>query len=1021
MTEAQVKLLEKEDWYREEYAKKRFLFEGEIHTNPFAASELVFDNLEKYQYLPEDEDEAAVPKVFTACRDTTRRGPCVVPSMEVFLERWNEFTEGMFAGMDWSNVVVAGGAVLACLAEPRNDQQYAGSDIDIFVHGVYTDEEANAKLRHIHQTVMKNCRSRGDIVRTKRACTILNQYPYRHVQVILRLYKNPGEVLLGFDIDCCAVGFNGSQVFAEERFRRAITKRYNLVNRSRRSTTYEVRLFKYGKRGFCAAVPDLDKARVDPRVFEQHINEATNLRKLLLFEHSMLHPKSPFVASRFTNNTLGVQRENKRKQALAQEQLQRGRMAEIELLSAQHPSDYSDIHLPWGPEWYTNQILRAMRERERRHLRQFRRTRSQREAAGIDRPSKRRWRHRHRYVYGIDGAISGTSPWCIICKQGLVGPLPDVQPPPEPKKTTETTTERTAVTERGTEKESASMAESGTENGNGKEAERVSGDERGTEKGVERKAEGKVTAVPFLTGPGGETVITVASREKAKEREGAGRVDEEAAVGVLGPTQISVTDTDTKKKRTIVFEAEDTTMTGPLVWLKNVPAYQDYDNGFVRHLLTSSFEPVNTNFEEGVYLEDPADMTEGHQSLVKYLLGTPAPAHVLQQLGHGQGQGEGGGGTTPMLEAREVHEKEFQCADCEEEFASLNQLRRHIRQGCSPASCSGATVAAPLQQRTGELPKAPQRPLGFLTLMRPEEEEPFDEGRPLLEEEEEEEEEEEGQAPAYPPMRDEVDVIVVPTWARPLPAPGDPNPFAAPRPRGPSSSHESDSTTPTDTEGNGEEEEMARLPPPMPRALPGRTELLLLLARLWKMGALAIEQRAVLKQLAFREDEALLGAVLAFEANADAQDLVETLGILATLHATDGDEREAEVDVAVEEGLVDTFVPEATDCAREEWEDQYFDEHLGSSVEAEGVASEEEEDDDEGGGGDQLACSGEEEQKEEEAWEDVDGPTDTRELESDQLDEADIELPLDDDGLLWQESGPVDDDEEDTFDFVIYE
>ena len=78
---------------------------------------------------------------------------------------------------------------------------------------------------------MRNSRSRGDIVRTKRACTILNQYPFRHVQVILRLYKNPGEVLLGFDIDCCAVGFNGATVFAEERFRRAITSLRNILLR----------------------------------------------------------------------------------------------------------------------------------------------------------------------------------------------------------------------------------------------------------------------------------------------------------------------------------------------------------------------------------------------------------------------------------------------------------------------------------------------------------------------------------------------------------------------------------------------------------------------------------------------------------------------------------------------------------------------------------------------------------------------------------------------------------------------
>lgn len=60
---------------------------------------------------------------------------------------------------------------------------------------------------------------------------------------MFRLYKNPGEVLLGFDIDSCSIGFDGKDVYAEERFRRSLCKGYNLVNKSRRSTTYEVSFY----------------------------------------------------------------------------------------------------------------------------------------------------------------------------------------------------------------------------------------------------------------------------------------------------------------------------------------------------------------------------------------------------------------------------------------------------------------------------------------------------------------------------------------------------------------------------------------------------------------------------------------------------------------------------------------------------------------------------------------------------------------------------------------------------------
>jgi hypothetical protein len=32
------------------------------------------------------------------------------------------------------------------------------------------------------------------------------QYPFRHIQIVLRLYSSPAEVLTGFDVDACAVG-----------------------------------------------------------------------------------------------------------------------------------------------------------------------------------------------------------------------------------------------------------------------------------------------------------------------------------------------------------------------------------------------------------------------------------------------------------------------------------------------------------------------------------------------------------------------------------------------------------------------------------------------------------------------------------------------------------------------------------------------------------------------------------------------------------------------------------------------
>lgn len=133
--------------------------------------------------------------------------------------------------MNWTNVFAAGGAVLGCLAVSQ--EGYRGSDVDLFIHGILDEEQANQKLREIYDVIIRNTRGRGDVIRTHRAITILNPYPYRHIQVrssedrslllylpwqvILRLYRTPAEVLLGFDIDSCCVGYDGTDVWCMER------------------------------------------------------------------------------------------------------------------------------------------------------------------------------------------------------------------------------------------------------------------------------------------------------------------------------------------------------------------------------------------------------------------------------------------------------------------------------------------------------------------------------------------------------------------------------------------------------------------------------------------------------------------------------------------------------------------------------------------------------------------------------------------------------------------------------------
>jgi hypothetical protein len=111
----------------------------------------------------------------------------------------------------------------------------------------------------------------------------LAQYPYRPVQIVLRLYRSPAEVLAGFDVDapCCAYDgtstshcrplllsdtFIGNRVWANPRAIVAMMRQCNTVDMTRRSPSYEVRLSKYSARGYEVFVPSLRRSDVDPTV-----------------------------------------------------------------------------------------------------------------------------------------------------------------------------------------------------------------------------------------------------------------------------------------------------------------------------------------------------------------------------------------------------------------------------------------------------------------------------------------------------------------------------------------------------------------------------------------------------------------------------------------------------------------------------------------------------------------------------------------------------------------------------------
>jgi hypothetical protein len=88
--------------------------------------------------------------------------PCTVSDLDEFKRNWNIFSEGSLSQlMDWSNVIAAGGSVLACLA-PLSDADkaskrairkyyhsaaYPTSDIDLFLWGLTSEQVSSSYLR----------------------------------------------------------------------------------------------------------------------------------------------------------------------------------------------------------------------------------------------------------------------------------------------------------------------------------------------------------------------------------------------------------------------------------------------------------------------------------------------------------------------------------------------------------------------------------------------------------------------------------------------------------------------------------------------------------------------------------------------------------------------------------------------------------------------------------------------------------------------------------------------------------
>ncbi|KAH9949864.1 ankyrin [Amylocystis lapponica] len=253
--------------------------------------------------VPKYEDDLIAKHIMPLSEERRRKdgAPAIVETLDEFKQNWAIFSEGSLSQLlDWNNVVAAGGSAQACLnpvpesakvskralRKHFHTNAYPTSDVDLFLYGL-TPEQAEAKIISIYEAVRDSVPWDVTCVRTKHTVSIHSQYPYRAVQIVLRLYTSPAEILAGFDVDapCCA--YDGHRVWANPRAIVAMMQQCNTVDMTRRSPSYEVRLAKYSLRGFEVHVPLLKREDIDPAIFERAVNRIEGLARLLVLEKFM--------------------------------------------------------------------------------------------------------------------------------------------------------------------------------------------------------------------------------------------------------------------------------------------------------------------------------------------------------------------------------------------------------------------------------------------------------------------------------------------------------------------------------------------------------------------------------------------------------------------------------------------------------------------------------------------------------------------------------------------------------------
>lgn len=176
----------------------------------------------------------------------------------------------------------------------KKHRHFANFDCDIFFYNTTVNEA---------QTILMDCvatMSSTDeigtgfktiVSRNDNVVNVVKFYSFsRNIQekikyqFILRIYPTLNSIIGGFDIGCCMVAFDGKKFYATPLGAWSIMKNANIVDTTRRSTSFEHRLVKYEKLGFSIVLPGMKTLERDLN----EMNEKLQALKSFMFHNNLI-------------------------------------------------------------------------------------------------------------------------------------------------------------------------------------------------------------------------------------------------------------------------------------------------------------------------------------------------------------------------------------------------------------------------------------------------------------------------------------------------------------------------------------------------------------------------------------------------------------------------------------------------------------------------------------------------------------------------------------------------------------